>query len=221
MRSSLPMAFALFRRQMILRSRNSSRLPILASSPLHRCSTRTIHDGKCNYYTFRGRAARKYGTSNNTHKSTRVHLPKLGQNGTLVLRSNSRSIAKVQILPQWRDDASLEVLSISDEESPFPTNNMEIERGSSEAVSIFDSSEKSSKNIFGRLQLSSNEDGRIATSLGRKGTLVEVDVMNSPSEEGGYNDDELMEKQIIIATVPEKSNVTIQISNGDKSSMES
>jgi hypothetical protein len=74
----------------------------------------------------------------------------------------------VQIIPQWRDDASLEMLPISDEDHPIPTNNMETEGDSSE-IATFDNNECSQQIMtLGRLKWTSHgEDGGITKSLGR------------------------------------------------------
>ena len=122
---------------------------------------------------------------------TRVHLSTLGQNGTLVLRSDCKSIERVEIVPGWRDDAVLELISGAGDSNP--------------AVHSFGDEESSlSEQTIGRLQLKMNEEGT-ETSLGRKGSLVEVDVLPT-------SDDEAVK---LVATVPEKSNLTIQLASGD------
>ncbi|KAL9184940.1 hypothetical protein ACHAXT_002717 [Thalassiosira profunda] len=126
-----------------------------------------------------------------TLKPTRVRLPALGQNGTLVLRSDCKSIERVEIVPGWRDDATLDFLPGAGDSNP-------------EIHTFGDGESSLSEQTIGRLQLKMNEEG-IDTSLGRKGSLVEVDVLPTSDEDSVK----------IVATIPEKSNLTIQLVSGD------
>lgn len=130
-----------------------------------------------------------------------VLLPTLGQNGTLVLRSESGSLSELRIVSQWRDDSSLELFSLKNAVAAA-------EGHGGDAVTLGESLSSSSTGTFGPIKLTSHPDG-IATSLGRKGALVEVDVSDPPC--GGAADEPFR----IVATVPEKINVTVQLAGGN------
>jgi hypothetical protein len=67
------------------------------------------------------------------------------------------------------------------------------------------------KQTFGGMQLAFHGGG-IETSLGRVGSLVEVDLLNTQEDAGSDANDSMWK---VIATVPEKSNITCQLANGD------
>eukprot|EP00578_Thalassiosira_sp_NH16_P013310 CAMPEP_0181125290 /NCGR_PEP_ID=MMETSP1071-20121207/26956_1 /TAXON_ID=35127 /ORGANISM="Thalassiosira sp., Strain NH16" /LENGTH=752 /DNA_ID=CAMNT_0023210693 /DNA_START=1498 /DNA_END=3758 /DNA_ORIENTATION=- len=186
--------------------------------------------------------------------TTRVHLPNFGQNGTLVLRSRSGhddssasvSLRKVEIISRWRDDALLEFLPLSNDEdiadgigkdngmavgdtvegdSDIDTFNVtNMPSHSSESSS---STPLSEKQTFGRLQITSPADGVVTSLSGRRGTLVEVDVLTKlqPSSPTASSNDEDHDNKRqsgnepramkMVITVPEKSNVTCQMMSSD------
>eukprot|EP00956_Cyclotella_meneghiniana_P042150 scaffold248380_cov51-Cyclotella_meneghiniana.AAC.5 len=130
----------------------------------------------------------------NQCKSARLLVSTLGQNSTLLLRSKSLSLSQIQIVPQWRDDTLLELVPDTDEEP----NITDISTATAE-----------SSGIFGGVQFTFHKDG-IDTSMGRVGSFVEVDLLDNADNRDG--DDSPWK---LIATVPEKCNITCQIANGD------
>lgn len=130
----------------------------------------------------------------NRCKSARLLVPTLGQNSTLLLRSKSPSLSQIQIVPQWRDDTLLELVQDTSEEP----NITDISTATAE-----------SSTIVGGVQLTFHKDG-IDTSMGRIGSFVEVDLLDTA---GNIDNDDSPWK--LIATVPEKCNITCQIANGD------
>ncbi|KAL7520831.1 hypothetical protein ACHAWX_005534 [Stephanocyclus meneghinianus] len=150
-------------------------------------------------------------------QSARILMPTLGQNGTLVLRSKSKYISQVQIVPQWRDDTPIEMVQ---DDAPVDDT--------SHVTTIVDDHALTSKSStehqnFGGMQVRFHKDG-IKTSLGRVGSLVEVDLLGPHL---GTEDKESHQRNIsrntassgsmwkVIATIPEKSNITCQIASGD------
>ena len=111
----------------------------------------------------------------------RILLPQHGQNGTLLLRSTSKCIGQVDIIPQWRDDTMLELMPIREDDSDTTRNDDEHSNSLVE-VQYDDKQSLSSETqtiSYEGLQLTLHRSG-IATALGRKGSLVEVDP--SPTE---------------------------------------
>ncbi|KAL7504812.1 hypothetical protein ACHAXN_004640 [Cyclotella atomus] len=132
--------------------------------------------------------------------SSRLLVPSLGQNSTLVLRSQLKSLSQVQIKPQWRDDTLLELVQDIDDDVcriepvtlvPSETSGSTIQR-----------------HTFGGMQLTFHSNG-IKTSLGRIGSFVEVDLPDHDTSRSCKSSWKL------IATVPEKCNITCQIHVGD------
>lgn len=151
-----------------------------------------------------------------------ILLPQHGQNGTLLLRSTSKCIGQVDIIPQWRDDTMLELMPIREDDSDTTRNDDE---HSNSVVEVqYDDEQSSSSETqtisYEGLQLTLHRDG-ISTALGRKGSLVEVDVDVSTDDncssintsEDENDDSSLLWK--LVATVPEKSNVTCKVAKGD------
>lgn len=137
--------------------------------------------------------------------ASRFHLPDLGQNGTLVIRvsdpdsdSPSSSVSKVKIIPQWRDDTILEIRPASDEDAPCG-------EAMTPMTPIRDNDTASLND--GTAVVTCHQDG-IATSLGRRGALAEI-VLGSKGPK--HNDVD----SILIATVPEKCNLTCHLERGD------
>jgi len=163
----------------------------------------------------------------------KILLPRHGQNGTLLLRSNAKSINQVDIIPQWRDDTMLELIpivmseSIQDGSDTNVTRNSIRRKDNESAVKEiqYDYDESSSTELeekqivsYGGLQFTLHRDG-ILTALGRKGSFVEVDVdIDDKTEE---KDARLLSMSSsssqlwkLVATVPEKSNITCTITKG-------
>ena len=134
--------------------------------------------------------------------ASKFHLPDLGQNGTLVIRvsdpdsDSPSSVAKVKIVPQWRDDTILEIRPFSDEDAPPCDETM---------TTILDNDTASLND--GTAVVTCRQDG-IATSLGRRGALAEI-ALGSKGQEQEHADN------ILIATVPEKCNLTCHLERGD------
>ena len=156
--------------------------------------------------------------SNTTLRPIKVALPNFGQNGTLVLRndsSNNINISNVQIIPQWRDDAMIELL-------PSDCSSTDI---SSSGVDEGVVGGETTQETYGPMQFTNHTEG-IVTSLGRKGSLVEVDILdtadlslnNNNSNNNNNNNNNSSssnnkQKMKLIATIPEKSNLTCQLNN--------
>lgn len=166
----------------------------------------------------------------------KILLPQHGQNGTLLLRSDSKSIGQVDIIPQWRDDTMLELIPIvviskdkedgSNDGNATKNNSSSIHDHESSAVMEVqydhDDDESSSSSTvlekqqtisYGGLQFTLHRDG-ISTALGRKGSFVEVDV---DIDDGNLDDtpvSSLSQLWKLVATVPEKSNITCNITKG-------
>ena len=158
--------------------------------------------------------------SQHNNQAIKVLLPKFGQNGTLKIYNsndddNSISIRQVQIIPQWRDDALIELV-------PLLSDNNDIDADDSVEIATFDYSDKSSASdltttqTFGKgssmLNITNHTNG-ILTSLGRKGSLVEVNFLNSNSNNDANtrNNNVNIIPHKLIATIPEKSNLTCQL----------
>jgi len=138
-----------------------------------------------------------------------VRLPTLGQDGTLVLRSGTDSPVRVRIVPRWRDDSLLEMLPmISTDEEDHEDDGENVVEGEPEFVTFGEASTSTTQS-FGRMRLRCRADG-VETSLGRRGALVEVDVAPPTETRCGPEP-----TAIIVATVPEKCNVTCRVANGD------
>ena len=151
----------------------------------------------------------------------RILLPQHGQNGTLLLRSTSKSIGQIDIIPQWRDDTLLELMPIREDDSDRTRNG---DDHSNSVVEVqYDDAQSSSSETqtisYEGLQLTLHRDG-IATALGRKGSLVEVDVDVSTDDNCSINtsedaNDDAPLSWKLVATVPEKSNVTCKVAKGN------
>jgi hypothetical protein len=146
---------------------------------------------------------------NASSNSARVSVPSLGQNSTLVLRSKSKSLTQIQIIPQWRDDTLLELIE----------DGLDVDGVSTispvTAEPVMASVELTQKKMFGNMELTFHKDG-IETSLGRVETYVEVDLLdpNDKKKDELHNDiNNSMWK--LVATVPEKSNISCQVVTGD------
>ncbi|KAK1748370.1 hypothetical protein QTG54_000309 [Skeletonema marinoi] len=129
-------------------------------------------------------AKRKHSTAT-SKLYQKILLPQHGQNGTLLLRSTSKSIGQVDIIPQWRDDTMLELVPIVMSEDMENSNdgnatnqNMSDDDLDVKEVQYDEESSSSAEHqtvTCGGLQFTLHRDG-ISTALGRKGSLVEVDV---------------------------------------------
>ena len=154
-------------------------------------------------------------TQTQQQRPIRISLPTFGQNGTLLLRNNNsinNNIAKVQIIPQWRDDALIELLPLSISEND--ENGSSAEQRDYTEIATFSTSTDSSSlettvQTFGPLQITNHAEGTI-TSLGRKGSFIEVNILNNDET----NECEKKDPMKIVATIPEKSNLTCQLLNG-------
>ena len=168
----------------------------------------------------------------------KILLPQHGQNGTLLLRSISKSIGRVDIIPQWRDDTMLELMptmSTSGETDDYndatttasTTTNVD-NNISAIKFQYNDQSSLTEKQTvsYGGLHFTLHRDG-ISTALGRKGSLVEVDVDVSSAADNNHaknnvniheKDAPLASSQLVwnvVLTVPEKSNVTCILTKGN------
>ena len=147
----------------------------------------------------RPRLIRRFLGSAGSGSSSRFHLPDLGQNGTLVIRvsdpDSSSSVSKVKIIPQWRDDTILELRPVSDEDAPCD-----------EAMPMTPILGNDTTSMNDGTTVTSRKEG-IATSLGRRGALAEI----SLGSKGLRHDVD----KILIATVPEKCNLTCHLERGD------
>ena len=144
-----------------------------------------------------GNCSRRFSTEKDG-RSTRLVVPSLGQNSTMILRSQSKILSEIQIRPQWRDDTLLELVNINDCESY--TDCITVEECAGD------------KQTFGGMQLTFHKDG-VKTSLGRVGSLVEVDLLDPRKTQSNASDNS--PKWKLVVSVPEKSNLTCQISHGD------
>ena len=158
--------------------------------------------------------------SNNILRPIKVALPKFGQNGTLVLRNDtSNNISNLQIIPQWRDDAMIELLPSDCTSTADAENNNRASSGVDEEEKIvaFEGTSKDSTTQiqkYGPMQFTNHTEG-IVTSLGRKGSLIEVDILDTdPSSSFSSNGNISKQKMQLIATIPEKSNLTCQLNSG-------
>ena len=156
----------------------------------------------------------------------KILLPRHGQNGTLLFRSTSKSIGQIDIIPQWRDDTMLELIPImmskdvEDRNDGNTSKNNSINDNESAVIEVqYDdessSTEKQQTVSYGGLQFTLHRDG-ISTALGRKGSLVEVDV-DVDVDLGSVDDNTEEKAQVwkVVATVPEKSNITCNITKGN------
>lgn len=129
--------------------------------------------------------------------SASVIVPTLGQNSTLVLRSQSANLSQVLIKPQWRDDTLLELIRDAD--------NGVIYAFATATADISNESERIHQRTFGGMQLTFHKDGT-KTSLGRVGSYAEVDLLQQNDSE-----DTITGSWKLVATVPEKCNITCQV----------
>ena len=151
--------------------------------------------------------------ADNIHQ--KILLPQHGQNGTLMLRSNSKSIGQVDIIPQWRDDTLLELMPIvmpedSRNVSATDMNNENCIVKEVQYNTDLTSTEEKQTVSHSGLRFTLHRDG-ISTALRRKGSFVEVDV-----DIDADNDlTSLSRNWKLVATVPEKFNITCSIAKGD------
>jgi hypothetical protein len=146
---------------------------------------------------------RNTSTGSSNH-SSRLIVPSLGQNSTLVLRSRLKSLSQVLIKPQWRDDTLLEfVRDVNHDDDASHIEQVTAGPSSSET-----SEYSIQKHSYGGMQLTFHPNG-IETSLGRIGSFVEVDLPDHDTDSTSKSTWRL------IATVPEKCNITSQIDVGD------
>eukprot|EP00985_Skeletonema_marinoi_P003202 scaffold1329_cov113-Skeletonema_marinoi.AAC.6 len=157
----------------------------------------------------------------------KILLPQHGQNGTLLLRSTSKSIGQVDIIPQWRDDTLLELVPIvmsedmENNSNDGNATNQNMSDNDSDVKEVqYDEESSSSEEhqtvTCGGLQFTLHRDG-ISTALRRKGSLVEVDVDVNASAAADNNEgmSSLSQWWKLVATVPEKSNITCNITKGN------
>ena len=143
-----------------------------------------------------------YLQSKHNDTSARLIVPSLGQNSTLILRSQSKFLSQVQIKPRWRDDTLLELVRDADGAGDVSYGPTVI----AEAPSTSESS--SHQQLHGGMQLTFHLNG-IETSLGRVGSFVEVDLLHQQDA----SSDKQTDLWKLIATVPEKCNLTCQINS--------
>jgi len=121
------------------------------------------------------------------------------------------NISNVQIIPQWRDDAMIELL-------PLDCSSRGVDEVEEIATAFENTSEDSVsatiQETYGPMQFTNHTEG-IVTSLGRKGSLVEVDILDTeePSLSNDNSNNNSKQKMKLIATIPEKSNLTCQLNN--------
>ncbi|EED92416.1 predicted protein [Thalassiosira pseudonana CCMP1335] len=159
------------------------------------------------------------------HPNTaRVLLPTLGQNGTLILRSQSKSISQVQVVTQWRDDTSLELVrDVPQYGADVDGDTSDVsDLGSTNEINPFVANTITDTTFsVGGLQLTCHKDG-ITTSLGRLGSLVEVDVLRTNKDEQDAVDTTTSKRSLpesvpwkVVVKIPEKLNLTCQLAKGD------
>mmetsp|Transcript_32110 Transcript_32110/g.61520 ORF Transcript_32110/g.61520 Transcript_32110/m.61520 type:complete len:832 (+) Transcript_32110:214-2709(+) len=184
---------------------------------VHHCHNNRRHSSHTAIAANDNSASHSEIPSPNSTTTTRVLFPTLGQNGTLLLRSTSNSrIDQVQIISQWRDDTLLEVVPISSSSYMHSEIDTAVDADAEgiDDIAIFDNDNSTSS--FGRLQLENYEDG-ITTSLGRKGAMVKVNILNnatSKSKEEDHSNCNNAPVKIMV-TVPEKFNFDCRLANGD------
>ncbi|KAL3790589.1 hypothetical protein HJC23_008795 [Cyclotella cryptica] len=205
--------------------RPPSRSAHLACANFFNASARKTHPSSDSKVYLNNNVRHFFATSHlndeNSHtssQSARILVPALGQNGTLVLRSKSKSISKVQIVPQWRDDTLLEM--VHEEDAPVEDTS---DITTITAEPSFTTQSSAQQQNFRGMRLTFHKDG-IKTSLGRLGSLVEVDLLGPHLEtedterHPSHDSTNSLSNSLswtLIATVPEKSNITCQLASGD------